>query len=237
MQVTEHERVRGHIYRARSLNTEASLTIEQWEQTIKDFDGLCAYCLECPFDVLEHFVPVAFAGTTVTNCVPACCRCNCIKGDRTGDGLISAFGKDTINRISQYLASRSTEGTLLITYPQIRPRIYKRKKPFYPKPLIQKQSVYDILDLYQCLTCPDLELARRCGMEMKTIYRVVYGDPVIERTANTVLSVLSDIYEMTLSVNNVTGINVRVNRRLEAKEARESKEASKESKPSTEEVA
>src|SRR5574340_988910 len=106
MKVTEPERVRGHVGLARRAGGVATLTIIEWAQTIADFNGLCAYCQIRPFTLLEHFLPVIIAGTHVNNCVPACNACKNKKRDRTGDELVAAFGKETVERIQQYLASR-----------------------------------------------------------------------------------------------------------------------------------
>ena len=52
------------------------LTMEQWLETLEYFDYSCAYC-GGPFEVIEHYL--RGAGTTVSNCVPACFSCNVMK--------------------------------------------------------------------------------------------------------------------------------------------------------------
>jgi hypothetical protein len=106
MHITEEQRVKTHIERAVVVGTSATLTLAEWQRTITDFGGMCAYCLTKPFAVMEHFVPVEIAGTHVKNCVPACTGCNGKKGLSTGDGLVNLFGKETIERIASYLHSR-----------------------------------------------------------------------------------------------------------------------------------
>src|SRR5258707_13372735 len=106
MSISEHLRAQAQRSRARIINTPASLTLEQWEQTLVDFDGMCAYCLARPFDVLEHFQPIAIAGTTIKNCIPACYKCNHKKRDYMGDKLIAIFGMEVISRIQTYLDAR-----------------------------------------------------------------------------------------------------------------------------------
>ena len=59
------------------------LTMEQWLETLEYFNYKCAYC-GGPFEVLEHYL--AEAGTTVSNCVPACFSCNVMK-DKHGHDL------------------------------------------------------------------------------------------------------------------------------------------------------
>src|SRR6266702_2630367 len=109
MKITEQARITQHLGIARRTGVTATLTLPEWEQTIADFDGLCAYCLTQPFTLLEHFLPVNIAGTHVKNCLPACHGCNQRKGNRTSDELVAAFGLATIERIQQYLASRSEQ--------------------------------------------------------------------------------------------------------------------------------
>lgn len=131
---TEEKRVKCQLARARKLATEASLTTSQWRKTLVDFNNFCAYCQVRPFDVLEHFVPVSIAGTTVTNCIPACFKCNYKKSDRTGDSLVEAFGKAIIDRIKEYLLSRSSEQgvdeetVVTLSQTQRKPRWSTRKK-------------------------------------------------------------------------------------------------------------
>jgi 5-methylcytosine-specific restriction endonuclease McrA len=73
--------VRQHLTRASKRDLPATLTVDQWLVTLKDFGGRCAYCYEKPYQVLEHFIPLELGGgTTVDNCVPACRSCNLTKG-------------------------------------------------------------------------------------------------------------------------------------------------------------
>lgn len=58
----------------------ATLTLDQWIQTLNYYKGMCAYCSVRPYQVLEHFVPLTLgSGTTADNCVPACLSCNSLK--------------------------------------------------------------------------------------------------------------------------------------------------------------
>jgi hypothetical protein len=100
-------RVEAHVRMARKLGVIASLTLEEWEQTISDFGGICAYCRVKPFTVLEHFVPVAIAGTHSKNCLPACKDCNIKKRNRQGDKLVEVFGQERIDSLQAYLQSRT----------------------------------------------------------------------------------------------------------------------------------
>jgi len=85
-----------------------SLTWGEYERTIADFNGLCAFCQERPYQELEHFHPRSKGGKTeLANVLPVCKRCNVRKSNLTGDALIGAFGIATIERLRQYLELRS----------------------------------------------------------------------------------------------------------------------------------
>lgn len=106
MKTTERQRVQAQCSRARGRGTASTLSEHDWAQTVADFNGLCAYCLREPYGVIEHFLPVSLAGTTVNNCIPACLSCNRKKRNLTGNMLITKFGEETIERIQMYLNQR-----------------------------------------------------------------------------------------------------------------------------------
>lgn len=59
-------------------------TTEEWQWTLDQFGGLCAYCRERPGSTIDHVVPLARGGAdAIWNLLPACVRCNCSKGPRT----------------------------------------------------------------------------------------------------------------------------------------------------------
>lgn len=236
MQISEHQRVQAHCSRAKCLGALATLTLAEWEETVADFNGLCAYCLERPFEVLEHFVSVAIAGTTVTNCVPACFNCNHRKRDRTGDSLMEVFGESVINRILQYLSSRVHKETPSLVQSKKRPRTYKRRdyslEPQVQKPIVSSAGItcscieikdsYTMQELFELLPIPIAELARCINMHAGTLARIQKGEATRNSTINKILLVMSEIYGRNLTIKNVTGINSMVNRRLESKEAKKS---------------
>jgi hypothetical protein len=76
---TMEERLRGQNQRAQKAGARHDLTLEQWQETLEYFDHKCAYCGERDYEFIEHFLPVQVAGTTVSNCVPACAHCNALK--------------------------------------------------------------------------------------------------------------------------------------------------------------
>jgi hypothetical protein len=77
--------LRGQNQRAKKAGARHDLTMEQWLETIEYFDYKCAYC-GGNYEVIEHYLPIPKAGTTVSNCVPACFSCNVMK-DKYGHDL------------------------------------------------------------------------------------------------------------------------------------------------------
>ena len=71
--------VKGQNQRAKQAGARHDLTVEQWMETLEYFNYKCAYCGERDFEFIEHYLPVRTAGTTVSNCVPACAMCNAFK--------------------------------------------------------------------------------------------------------------------------------------------------------------
>jgi hypothetical protein len=86
-------RLRGQNQRAKQAGAKHDLTMEQWLETLQYFDFKCAYC-GGEYEVIEHYLPVFKAGTTVSNCVPACLRCNIMKDRKTHD--LSFYQNDRI---------------------------------------------------------------------------------------------------------------------------------------------
>jgi len=63
-----------------------------------------------------------------------------------------------------------------------------------------------------------------------TVARIRDGKPCRRASVNRLLLVLSDVYKRSLSINNVTGINVQINKRQEAKHPRENATAKEDAK-------
>lgn len=83
-----HNRVYQNVQKARNAGLPATLTVEEWIDTIDLFNGLCAYCRDNTFEVLDHMVPIyAGGGTTKQNCVPACITCNAYKAHKKGEDV------------------------------------------------------------------------------------------------------------------------------------------------------
>jgi len=75
--------VTNQIRRTRKHLLSSTLTNEQWNNVIKHFKGLCAYCGEKQKLTIEHFVPVSnFGELAVNNVLPVCITCNCSKNNR-----------------------------------------------------------------------------------------------------------------------------------------------------------
>ncbi len=71
--------------RAKAKGATHDLTMVQWIETLEYFHNSCAYCGGA-FEVIEHYLPCEIEGTTVSNCVPSCKRCNYQK-DKAGHNL------------------------------------------------------------------------------------------------------------------------------------------------------
>src|SRR6185369_1172538 len=83
-QWTLEQRLRGQNQRAQKAGAKHDLTMEQWLETLYYFDYKCAYC-GGPYEVIEHYLPIHQAGTTASNCVPACLHCNLMKDRKSHD--------------------------------------------------------------------------------------------------------------------------------------------------------
>jgi len=65
--------------KAREKSLPATLTAEQWKETLEFFGYLCAYCGE-EWEHQDHFVPLSKGGGyTQDNIVPSCVECNLSK--------------------------------------------------------------------------------------------------------------------------------------------------------------
>ena len=94
---TMEQRLRGQNNRARQAGARHDLTMAQWLETLEYFDHKCAYC-GGNYEVIEHYLPIYQAGTTVSNCIPACLRCNIMK-DKQGHDLSFYQNKNVIQFI------------------------------------------------------------------------------------------------------------------------------------------
>src|SRR5699024_1927307 len=68
--------------RAKKKKLEHSLTEEEWELILKNFDSECAYCGSKEMIEQDHFIPVKQGGGyTKENIIPACRSCNASKSN------------------------------------------------------------------------------------------------------------------------------------------------------------
>jgi predicted transcriptional regulator len=196
-----------------------TLTLEEWEQTLADFSRTCAYCLVHPFETLDHFYPVAIAGTVAGNCVPACWSCNCNKRDLVGEKLINVFGKDTISRVQRYLESRGLEVIDFASKSELED--LETKYILLPKgdEDIEGRKTYTIDALFRRLTISVVELAAKSDMSPSTAAGIRDGKTARLHTINRLLATFSELYEIDFTTDNVKGLNVLKGRYGEKREA------------------
>lgn len=88
------------------------------------------------------------------------------------------------------------------------------------------EQTYSIQELYDDLPITLIELGERSDLNEVTVARIRDGKPARRTSANKLLRVLSEVYGRQLSLRNVTGINVQVNRRLAKREAKQQQASS-----------
>lgn len=225
MSTSEQARVTTALYRAKKAGKQATLTLREWEISIKDFNGLCAYCEQRPYKVLEHFKAVYVDGTHVKNCVPACYDCNRIKSDASLDEAAAIFGQDVIKRIQSYLETRFEIPEEAVSESKAHPHSVNRwstrkKTTDQIRSVLPDQEIYSIDELFDFLTCSLVDLASLAKIHIKTLRKIQYSERARRDIILKLLQAFSEVYGKPLSLRNVTGINVQVNKRLEKKEAK-----------------
>lgn len=90
--------------------------------------------------------------------------------------------------------------------------------------MLEDKETYSLQELFDELPCTLVALGERASINEVTIARIRDGKPTRRSTVNRLLNEMSKIYERPLSLKNVTGVNVMVNKRLEAKEAKKNAE-------------
>ncbi len=83
---------------------------------------------------------------------------------------------------------------------------------------MEDKDTYTLQELFDDLPIPIAELARESRINEVTLARIRDGKVARRDTANKLLRTLSKIYDRPLTLRNVTGITVQVNRRLKRKE-------------------
>lgn len=90
---------------------------------------------------------------------------------------------------------------------------------------MEQKEMYTLQELFEDLPVAIAELARESGINEVTLARIRDGRIARRDTANRLLRSLSRIYEQPLTLRNVSGINVQVNKRLERKAEKETSAA------------
>lgn len=90
---------------------------------------------------------------------------------------------------------------------------------------MESKDMYTLQELFDFLPITISELARKSGINEVTLARIRDGKPARRSTVNQLLLTLSAQYGRDLSLRNVTGINVQVNKRLERQAERKSEPA------------
>jgi 5-methylcytosine-specific restriction endonuclease McrA len=74
----------SHKRRALVAGNGGSYTQAQFDELLKQFNRMCAYCQERPFEELDHDIPVSRGGNSdISNLIPACSPCNKRKNKKT----------------------------------------------------------------------------------------------------------------------------------------------------------
>ena len=81
--------------------------------------------------------------------------------------------------------------------------------------ILENKDLYTLRELFEELPCTLVALGERSQINEVTLARIRDGKATRRSTVNRMLTEMSKIYERPLSVRNVTGINVMVNKRLE----------------------
>jgi hypothetical protein len=82
---------------------------------------------------------------------------------------------------------------------------------------LQQKDRYTLEELFEDLPCTLVALGDKSGLNEVTVARIRDGKPARRSTVNSLLRALSEIYNIPLSLHNVTGITVQVNKRMERK--------------------
>jgi 5-methylcytosine-specific restriction endonuclease McrA len=105
---TEQEIIKCHLDRARAAGLPATLTQEEWIETLDYYAWQCAYCKRNKYMSMDHFIPIILkGGTTQQNVVPSCKSCNAKKG-RFHPDHVNALPQEVIQEVKNYLAAKAS---------------------------------------------------------------------------------------------------------------------------------
>ena len=82
---------------------------------------------------------------------------------------------------------------------------------------LQRRGWITLEEVSRILPCTLVALGDKSGLNEVTVARIRDGIPARRSTVNSLLRAFSEIYNIPLSLHNVTGINVQVNKRMERK--------------------
>ena len=85
---------------------------------------------------------------------------------------------------------------------------------------MEHKDLYSLQELFECLPISLSRLAKESGIHEVTLARIRDGERTRRDTVNKLLLALSSIYQHDLTLRNVTGINVMVNKRGEKRAAK-----------------
>jgi predicted transcriptional regulator len=85
---------------------------------------------------------------------------------------------------------------------------------------MEEKETYTIQELFELLPITIAELARQSEINEVTLARIRDGKSTRRSTVNKLLLTMSKIYNLPLSIRNVTEINSQTNKKVEAKEAK-----------------
>ncbi len=74
---------------------------------------------------------------------------------------------------------------------------------------MEAKETYTIQELFEMLPITIAELARQSGINEVTLARIRDGKAARRSTLNKLLLTLSRVYEVSLSIRNVTGVNIQ----------------------------
>lgn len=87
--------------------------------------------------------------------------------------------------------------------------------------MLEEKQVYTVQDLFDNLAISIREFSKISNINEVTLARIRDGKSTYRSTANKMLNSFSEIYGRPFNLRNVTGINVLVHKRLEAKQEKE----------------
>ena len=86
---------------------------------------------------------------------------------------------------------------------------------------MENKDTYTLQWLFDNLPITLVQLSKDTGINEVTLARIRDGKKGRRDTVNKLLRALSKVYDRDLSIANVTGINIMINKRLEKKEDRQ----------------